>query len=59
MKVVGNVFATRVKMLEQAPNSNIWLIKANDALQKWNQSAKQQRDGKYANYIKFGTVLHI
>ena len=48
MKVVGNVFATRVKMLEQAPNSNIWLIKANNALQKWNQSAKQQRDGKYS-----------
>ena len=59
MKVVGNVFATMVKMLERAQNSNIWLIKANDALQKWNQSAKQQRDGKYANYIKFGTVLHI
>ena len=59
MKVVGNVFATMVKMLEQAQNSNIWLIKANNALQKWNQSAKQQRDGKYSYYIKFGTVLHI
>ena len=48
MKVVGNVFATMVKMLERAQNSNIWLIKANNALQKWNQSAKQQRDGKYS-----------
>lgn len=51
MKVVGNVFATRVEMLEWAQNSNIWLIKAKDALQEWNQSAKQQRDGKYAYYI--------
>ena len=59
MKVVGNVFATMVKMLERAQNSNIWLIKANNALQKWNQSAKQQRDGKYSYYIKFGNVLHI
>ena len=32
----------------QAQNSNIECIKASGASQEWNQSAKQQRDGKYA-----------